>query len=435
MKLSLKIAAVIGVAATLLVILVSWLSLRLDLTLVEEDIRRDARLVAQSVALLVADLPPEEARARVARLASELPQVDVSWTDSAKPGAQPDHIEVVAAIGDGHYVHVSESLEPRERLRRASLKRMVLLSAIVLTISLIGGLALGRMTVGRRVNALVQKARRVAREDFDEPVEVGGMDELTLLASELNRMAGQLKRAREQSEIDVEARLQAEIQLSHADRLRTVGQLSAGIAHELGTPLNVVAGRAGLLKRHIDGTAEVVHVDVILDQTRRITSLVQGLMDYARRRPPAVVPTDLTVLIQEVADLLTPTLRSAGTAIETRGNINALMDVDPVQLSQVLTNLIMNAGQAAPGGSIRVTLIDSVDACAIVVEDDGPGIPQDIRDQVMEPFFTTQDPGHGTGLGLSVVDSIVRYHNGTVDIGRSDLGGARFRVELPRRAS
>ncbi|MCB9693004.1 MAG: HAMP domain-containing histidine kinase [Alphaproteobacteria bacterium] len=436
LRLSLKIAGLIGMCATLLVLVVAVLSMRRDLQIVEEDIARDARLVATAVAVASAGMAPDEVRALVARVGDATDGVTVEWVPEAPEGLELGTAAAVATIpvAGGGAIRVTESLEPRDRLLAGSVRTLVSTTVLVLLTSLGAGLWLGRWIVGTRVDALVRKARRVATGDFDEPAEISGGDELTTLATELNLMAGQLKRAQKVTAAAAQARVEAEIQLRHADRLRTVGQLAAGIAHELGTPLNVITGRASLLMRSLpSGGPEHTGARVVREQAERITQIVRRLMDYSRPAPARKAPTDVARLVDETLELLQSTLKGVTTGRQGPDHLEA--DVDPEQLRQVLTNLVFNAAQAVGGdGTVHVRLAGDADTLRIDVDDDGPGVPAELRERVLEPFFTTKEPGEGTGLGLSVVDGIVRDHGGRLEVGSSDLGGARFTVRIPLEA-
>ena len=439
MRLSLKIAVLIGLGATLLVLVISLLSMRRDVQIVEEDIARDSRLVAASLAVAAHQLTQDQTWELVEQVAEQSEGITVRYlpegSDSPEILMGPEAITATVNIEGGGSIQVTESLAPRQRLVSGSIRSLLATTAFVMLLSLGAGMWLGRSLVGRRVDSLVDKARRVARGEFDEPVAVAGADELTVLATELNLMAGQLKSARERSASDAKARLEAEVQLRHADRLRTVGQLSAGIAHELGTPLNVIAGRASLLLRVLPEGPDHANALTIRAQTQRIVQIVRRLMDYSRRSPMQREVLQLDPLVREIAKLLRPTLSEKDIELEVISAQPIVVSVDVEQLRQVVTNLVQNAAQAVDsGGRIELTLIQARDTVELIVDDNGTGIPEDLRERVLEPFYTSKEPGEGTGLGLSVVDGIVKEHGGTLFVGESPMGGARFRVVLPRTA-
>jgi len=435
-RLSLKIAALIGLGATLLLLVMSAVSIRRDLHIVETDIARDARQVASALAVAVDGRTAEETLALIEKINAHGEEIDVRYLAGRHDPAvvQSAHtMTAVEPIDGGGAIEVTESLAPREQLLQTSLRGLLVSALFVMLTALGAGMWLGRSIVGVRVDALVHKARRVAEGHFEEPVEVRGADELTTLATELNQMAGQLERARRQGERETEARLQAEIRLRHADRLRTVGQLAAGLAHELGTPLNVISGRASMIQRTADEETRMhQHATTIREQTDRITALVRRVMDFSRSTPAELQPVILDRLIKDTVALVHPTLKRTTVDLDLPPR-EWTLHADPELLRQVVTNLVMNAAQAAgAAGHVRIALQDRGERIALVVEDDGPGCPPELRDRALEPFYTTKEPGEGTGLGLSVVDSIVRDHGGTIEIGDADLGGARFTILLPR---
>lgn len=430
MNLSVKTAMSIGAGTLAIVFVMATLSVRTNLAILEEDLQRDARLVATSVAIAAADLSEPEINALVSNMDGQSEDIRVRYiradtTVEADPGA----IRSLAPVGDGS-IEVVESLAIRDRMLESALNSLLLTSVLVVLVSLALGHWVARMAVGRRIDSLVQKAQRVGQGRFDVPVDVRGDDELTVLATELNRMAGQLEAAWARSTEEADLRLEAEVRLRHADRLRTVGQLAAGMAHELGTPLNVISGRATLLTRALSGSKEASHADVIREQSERIAGVVRRLMDFSRARPAERAAVDLAALVRDTLDMLRPTCAESGAAVELGELAESNVDADPDQLRQVITNLVMNAVQAAPTGTVRVSVLPGPPV-TLSVEDDGPGIPEHERERALEPFFTTKDPGAGTGLGLSIVHTIVREHGGTVRVDGSSLGGAKLVVELP----
>jgi signal transduction histidine kinase len=232
-----------------------------------------------------------------------------------------------------------------------------------------------------------------------------------------------------------------------------VGRLASSVAHELGTPLNVVSGRARLILENA-GEAET-HARIVVDQADRMTKIIRQLLDYARRRPPQKEEQDLGKLASDVLPLL-GTLASK-KQVEMRFHNEAgpaMVIADLTQVQQALTNLIVNAIQAsAPGGKVDVTLrsargrrphrgrddLDgagaSIDGFELNVRDYGPGMPPDVLARVFEPFFTTKPVGESTGLGLSVAQDIVEEHGGWLAAESEPGRGSRFVLFLPRRAS
>jgi len=242
------------------------------------------------------------------------------------------------------------------------------------------------------------------------------------------------------------AREQATEQLRHADRLTTVGKLASGLAHELGTPLNVVRGRAKLI---VDGEVEGQDVAesarIVVEQAERMTALIRQLLDFARPRPLHKAPVNLTRLAHRVCELVATIARKAEVTLVPLDDAELFGEADDGQLTQVVTNLVVNALQATSvGGTVRIRTkpvqqpappyVESTETSwsAIEVADTGKGIDEESRARVFEPFYTTKEVGEGTGLGLSVSWGIVREHGGWIDVSSTPGQGSTFTVYLPR---
>jgi signal transduction histidine kinase len=229
-------------------------------------------------------------------------------------------------------------------------------------------------------------------------------------------------------------------QLLRAEKLATVGILAAGIAHEVGTPLGVVRGRAELLLAKLGAqTPQGASARVIVEEIDRISRVIQELLDFSRTSRAAAVAVPLDAVARTVADLLAFEARSRkiSIAVDVPERLPAVA-ADPDQLKQVLVNLTLNAVHACgPGG--RVALRASADrrarCAAIEVVDDGAGIPEALRHRVFDPFFTTKKRGKGTGLGLTVAAQIVRNHGGEIDLESVVGRGTRVRVSWPLAGS
>lgn len=224
-------------------------------------------------------------------------------------------------------------------------------------------------------------------------------------------------------------------QLRHADRLATLGQLSAGISHELNEPLAGILGFAQLMQRDPALPAAAgADLQKIIDATLHAREVIRKLLLFGRRTPHRREDVDLNQVVREGLFFLESRCARQGIALECELDpSNPTLNADPSQVHQVVVNLAVNAIQAMPeGGRLRVTTRSDAGQVRLCVEDSGVGMSPDVQAQIFDPFFTTKDIGEGTGLGLSVVHGIVTAHGGTIRVESEPLAGARFEVRLPR---
>ncbi|OQX42935.1 MAG: hypothetical protein B0D88_05675 [Candidatus Sedimenticola endophacoides] len=226
-----------------------------------------------------------------------------------------------------------------------------------------------------------------------------------------------------------------EAELAHSDRLASVGRLAAGVAHEIGNPVTGIASLAQNMREEQDPAACRVHLDTILQQTRRISSILQSLMSFSRGG--SVGASYQSFPLQEIIDEATQLvgLTRSGKRVVCESNCPAGLQLvgDKQRLSQVLVNLLTNACDASsPGDQVEVFAIPDGSRIQIEVMDQGVGIPQQERDKIFEPFFTTKAPGEGTGLGLSMVQKIIQEHNGSIEIDSAPNVGTRVIIRLPQ---
>jgi signal transduction histidine kinase len=223
-------------------------------------------------------------------------------------------------------------------------------------------------------------------------------------------------------------------QLQHADRLATIGQLAAGVAHELNEPLAAILGLAQLSRKAADLPEPVARdLEKIVKATLHAREVIRNLLLFARHMPPEKTTVRLNDLVEEALAFLES--RRAHSGIELVRTLEEVPDLtaDPAQIRQVLVNLLVNAVQAMPrGGRLEVRTGSETDYVFVVIADSGMGMSEDVRQKLYAPFFTTKDVGEGTGLGLAVVSGIVNSHGGTIHV-ESEIGrGSRFEVRLPR---
>jgi signal transduction histidine kinase len=479
MKLTRTLTLFVMVGAVLVLTLYAWVSARREIALFDADMRRDHQTLGRAVAGAAAAVwrasGPERAAELVQLADRSEDELTVRWvwvddqagtpptaSDRSRlergeevsgfratqggPGVIYSDIPVPRAGPRRAAIEVAESLAVRDQyVRRSILTTAITALAIAVVASLVGALV-GMSLVGRPVRDLVDQARRVAAGDFLQRVKPRRGDELGELALEMDQMCDALEQAHRQVAAETAARLEALEQLRHAERLVTVGKLAAGVAHELGTPLNVVSGRAKLVTRgQATGDSVLENARIIGEQAERMADIVRQLLDFARQREPHKAPTDPHRLVSQTLGMLEPLAakRSVTLELQAADDLPAV-EVDPAQIQQVLSNLVINAVHATRGpGTVTVELgLDGRRAPAelggresqflkIGVVDRGAGIDPTIRDRIFEPFFTTKDVGEGTGLGLSVAYGIVREHGGFIEVESNPGSGSRFSVYVP----
>jgi signal transduction histidine kinase len=230
-------------------------------------------------------------------------------------------------------------------------------------------------------------------------------------------------------------------QVRYAERLATIGKLAAGVAHEIGTPLSIVAGHAQMIAgREVTGEKAIASARIIDAQVDRVASIVRHLLDFARRKGPEGGSVEVLAVATDTVKLLQPSAREKGVTVRVAGHAAEAL-IDAKSLEQVVTNLLVNALHASrDGGEVTVTVervlvtppdrTTEGDFVRIEVRDTGTGISDDVRPYIFEPFFTTKPTGDGTGLGLSVVHGIVHDHLGWITVDTVIARGTTFSVFL-----
>jgi PAS domain S-box-containing protein len=230
--------------------------------------------------------------------------------------------------------------------------------------------------------------------------------------------------------------------LAHSEKLTALGSLLAGVAHELNNPLSVVVGQATLLHDTVNDEKAKARAEKIRRAADRCARIVKTFLAMARRRPPELAPTNLNTVIETAMDLVGHVLRTADIelVLDLTPNLPPLL-ADADQLNQVVTNLVVNAQQALLDYPVQRRLIlktrhDAAnETISLMVADNGPGVPKDIRERIFEPFYTTKKTGVGTGVGLSMCQNVVEAHGGRLTLGETPGGGATFMAVLPLRRS
>lgn len=234
--------------------------------------------------------------------------------------------------------------------------------------------------------------------------------------------------------IDVTLLNQIQEQLRKTERVAELGTLASGMAHEIGTPMNVILGRAEYLMDRVKEEPVKKGLQTIVAQVERITRVMNQLLAFARRKPPERGPLVLKDIVEGSLELFRERLAKSGVTVELDLDDHcSAAQADADQMSQVMINLIMNALHAMEdGGTLRVGLESDQDRIKLMVGDTGHGIPKDALPKIFEPFYTTKEFGKGTGLGLTVVKGIIEEHQGTITVESEEGRGTRFTILLPK---
>jgi len=303
-----------------------------------------------------------------------------------------------------------------------------------------------RYNVSIPIQQLMARTAEIAEGRWTRRMEVSGSDEITSLAREFNRMSERLQDTYARLVREQQEKLRLERDLRHSEKLASVGQLAAGLAHEIGTPLNIIAGRAEYLLRRPRRAEEATeNLHIIRSQIDRIAGIVQRLLKFARRNEPAFRAVNISALLSNVQRLLQHESEEKAVQVELAlADSMPVIQADPDLLQQVFFNLYQNSLQAMDqGGTIKIRAeVDGEDDPAavkasgahllrITFEDTGRGIPAEHIERVFDPFFTTKDIGQGTGLGLSVAYGIVKDHGGEIRVESEPGRFTRFVIRLP----
>ncbi|WNG54596.1 HAMP domain-containing histidine kinase [Archangium gephyra] len=388
---------------------------------------------------------PEAADLSSEQRAELLAGKDVSFVDERwAPGVLRSFTPVGIGPRQG-VIAITEPLTEQRLHVSQTVLGMAVATAVIFLAFLGVAMAMGHRLVGRPVEQLVEFTRRIGQGDLEARVHLRQKDELSTLADAMNQMASGLAAARAQVAAETAARLATLEHLRHADRLGTVGKLASGVAHELGTPLNVVLGRAKMIASgEAEGDETRECAQIITQQVQHMTGIIRQLLDFARRRTPQRAPEDLADLVAHTLRLLHPmaTRRGIHLASEAEGPLR--LEVDGGQIQQALTNLVVNGIHAMKRpGTLRVRLGHAralppvelggpeAEWVRMDVLDEGDGISPETLPRVFEPFFTTKDVGEGTGLGLSVSYGLIRDHGGWISVSSEPGRGSCFSIFLP----
>ncbi|RME35675.1 MAG: HAMP domain-containing protein, partial [Thermoflexia bacterium] len=300
-------------------------------------------------------------------------------------------------------------------------QRVALIAAVCILLAGVIAVPIGYL-ITRPIAELVEAHQRLAAGDMSVRVHPYGNGELALLGRSFNSMAEALHRTQQE--------------LLHKEKLASMGQLAAGVAHELNNPLGTIMLFADALHRELlPDDSHRSDLEMILKEANRARKIVADLLNFARQQEVLAQDTDLHALLDQSVESVRHQPTFAGVEIVRNYDPRVrIIQADPAQLQQVFVNLLNNAAEAIEGpGTITITTRARNGQVEISIADTGCGIPEEHMDKLFMPFFTTKPPGKGTGLGLSIVYGIVKMHRGQIAV-QSEVGkGTTFTIMLPTR--
>ncbi|MFP4520703.1 MAG: ATP-binding protein [Fibrobacterota bacterium] len=269
-----------------------------------------------------------------------------------------------------------------------------------------------------------------------ERLEENGPKEIYTLSRSFNYMLNSLKMAEEKLLKTLREREVLEKRLVESRRLAALGRLAAGTAHELGTPLAVISGKTQRLLKKTDLKARkdlAVFTEDIFCEVRRMENIIRQLLNFSRRSPLYCKRVNPDDIVDSAVAAVREGAEKNGTTVIIDKNPepdNYCIGLDMGRAHLALVNLLMNAVQSTPGGTVKIYWKKKRKGVIFYVEDDGPGVPEEITSKIFDPFFTTKPVGKGTGLGLSIVHSVSREHKGWIQVTKSSMDGSCFELYL-----
>jgi two-component system, NtrC family, sensor kinase len=298
--------------------------------------------------------------------------------------------------------------------------RVLMIALITVLLAAVIAVPISRLIV-RPVTALVEANRKLKRGDMTARVEPRGSGEIAMLGHTFNRMAATLQ--------------QTQQELLHKERLASMGQLAAGVAHEINNPLGTILLFADAMYRETDEEdAHAGDLKMIIDETVRCKNIVAGLLNFARQQELLTQETDVHALLERAIESVS--YHAAFDPLTILREYAAELppiQADPEQLQQVFINLLNNAAEAmAEGGIVTISTQRLPDGrVQIELADTGPGISEENLRRLFVPFFTTKEAGKGIGLGLSIVYGIIKMHRGQISVESREGEGTTFTITLP----
>lgn len=288
------------------------------------------------------------------------------------------------------------------------------------------------------IHRLIKAAKQIGRGDLNRQIDINTNDEIQILASEFELMRQKLQESYQSMENKIEKRTaelqHAQAQISHQEKMASLGMMAAGIAHEIGNPLTSISSIAQVIKRKNTDVQISEYLSNILKNIERISRIVRELVDFSRPSSYESAPADINEIIQSAVGIIKYDRRSK--------NLLYNLTLDPTlpktilvsdHLLQVFLNILINAVDACDGYGNKISVQSHSNNGSIYVEiaDTGSGIPSDMQNKIFEPFFTTKGVGKGTGLGLTVSYGLIKQLKGEIKVKSSVGKGSTFTVRIP----
>ena len=367
--------------------------------------------------------------------------------------AHPAGVKVLGVLD------VALTLESVDREVDGMKLRVLVVTAVEIGLISLFIILFTRRFLSRPIEALVEGTKAVSQMELDRPLEIVGsseeLDELArsfeVMRERLRTALGEINQFTQKLETKVQERTEqlkaAQKKLVQSDRLASLGQLSASVAHEINNPVSGVLNLSMLMQRMLtdDGVppARLVefrrYLSQVINETSRVGHIVSDLLAFSRRGKPQRAPADLNRIVRMTLSLVQHKLKLSNVSVEADLN-EGLPPVlcDPSQIQQVVLNLVLNAAEATQSkgvdkrpGRVSVTTFIADGMEMLTVADNGEGIPPENLAKIFDPFFTTKSEGKGVGLGLAVSYGIIQAHGGDIEVKSAAGAGATFTVSLP----
>jgi two-component system, NtrC family, sensor kinase len=358
--------------------------------------------------------------------------------------------QVIGAIWIGRPLTFIASIDRAQtEIEKTAEKRTNIYIVVGAVVSLLVAIAVATFfskRVTARIDQLRQGTEIIEKGRLDYRLRIESGDEIELLSKQFNSMASKLQESHRTLEMKVEERTrelkESQEAMVQQEKMVGIGQLAAGIAHELNTPLGTIIGYAQMLREDLaqqPGTASnLADVHEIIGQAGRCRDLVKNLLNFSRRSSTEKTNSSINEIVRKIISLVEHDFEMKGVRLHVElDSAIPHARVNENEIAQVILNLANNAADSMPdGGNLHVTtkFDDAAERVCITVRDTGCGIKETDRTRVFEPFFTTKEVGKGTGLGLSICYKIVETHLGSIDFDSVVGKGTTFRVYLPARA-